>query len=172
MQMQIKQSKTQTKMLCKGGYQNAIQKEQKSNVTVSIESNQQVEVKAASNIELKFNSDIQTAKSVPTFCTSISLETSNYWGQYTVRKQRKKKSDLQELIPIVSVLNFNKTKVQIVWYLSEHFDNGDCWGILSLLCFGRYFIEHGIAIGVDMCIHILAPNILLRLTQSCKPIKS
>ena len=34
---------------------------------VSFESKEQVEVKAPSNIELKFNSDIQTAKSVPTF---------------------------------------------------------------------------------------------------------
>ena len=76
------------------------------------------------------------------------------------------------LIASSSVLRFIKTEVQIVWYLSEHFDNGDRWGILSLLCFGRYFIEHGIAIGVDMCIHILAPNILLRLAQRCKPIKS
>ena len=31
-------SQTQTKMLCKSGYQHVIQKEQKSNVTVSIES--------------------------------------------------------------------------------------------------------------------------------------
>ena len=49
-------------------------------ITVSIESKEQVEVKAALNmyIELKFNSDIQTAKSVPTFHTRIFQEKSNY----------------------------------------------------------------------------------------------
>ena len=40
-------------------------------ITLSIQSKEQLEIKAASNTELKFNSDTQTAKSVPTFHTSI-----------------------------------------------------------------------------------------------------
>ena len=40
-------------------------------ITLSIQSKEQLEIKAASNIKLKFNSDTQTAKSVPTFRTSI-----------------------------------------------------------------------------------------------------
>ena len=40
-------------------------------ITLSIENKEQLEIKAASNIKLKFNSDTQTAKSVPTFRTSI-----------------------------------------------------------------------------------------------------
>ena len=47
-------------------------------IILSIESKEQREVKAASNIKLKFNSDTQTAKSVPTFRTSIFREKSNY----------------------------------------------------------------------------------------------
>ena len=40
-------------------------------ITLSIQSKEQLAIKAALNTELRFNSDTQTAKSVPTFHTSI-----------------------------------------------------------------------------------------------------
>ena len=78
-----KQKQKQNKYKCKckqeviNSDKNAMQKwiskcdSKGTEITLSNENKEQLEIKAASNRKLKFNSDTQTAKSVPTFRTSI-----------------------------------------------------------------------------------------------------
>ena len=104
----MSKSKSKNKYKCKrkqevrNSDKNAMQKwiskcdSKGTEIMLSIESKEQLEIKAASNIKLKFNSDTQTAKSVPTFRTSIFWEKSNYWDKHSLETGAESKSDIWE----------------------------------------------------------------------------
>ena len=141
-------------------------------ITLSIENKEQLEIKAASNIKLKFNSDTQTAKSVPTFRTSIFWEKSNYWDKHSLETRVESESDIREFntysLCTKVCQNWSSNCLISVWT----FDNGDRWGILSQLCFGKASLLNTALLLEWICAYLLAPNMLLRLAQRCKPIKS